>query len=80
MTDDGTVLQVSADRTRCLGAAQCVLSAPGVFDQNDDDGLVVVLREFPSAAQEPAVAEAVGLCPNSAIRVTRRPPPGHADL
>lgn len=80
MTAPGTVMRVSADRTRCLGAGQCVLSAPEVFDQNDDDGLVVVLREFPSTAQEPAVAEAVGLCPNSAIRVARRPSPGHSDL
>lgn len=64
-------MRVSAERTRCLGAGLCVLSAPEVFDQNDDDGLVVILREFPSAAQEPAVAEAAGLCPNSAIRVTR---------
>ena len=39
----GNLVRVIADRDRCIGAGQCVLSAPDVFDQSDDDGRVVIL-------------------------------------
>lgn len=37
--------RVGAERDRCVGAGQCVLAAPGVFDQDEEDGLVRVLAE-----------------------------------
>ena len=58
---------VQADRDRCIGAGQCVLSAPELFDQGEDDGLVLVLEASPSPAQfEPARA-AVAACPASVL-------------
>ncbi|HXA62668.1 MAG TPA: ferredoxin, partial [Streptosporangiaceae bacterium] len=36
-----------ADKDVCVGAGMCVLTAPELFDQ-DDDGLVAVLRSDPS--------------------------------
>jgi ferredoxin len=47
----------------------CVLTAPDVFDQ-DDDGIVKVLHEQPETDEEPAVRQAVTLCPSGAVRVS----------
>ncbi|POM27495.1 Ferredoxin-1 [Actinomadura rubteroloni] len=60
-------MQVSADRAVCVGAGLCALSAPEVFDQ-DDDGLVTVL--LPAPADEGAARAAANLCPSGAVRVT----------
>ncbi|GGY79563.1 ferredoxin [Streptomyces sp. WAC04189] len=59
--------RVSADRERCVGAGQCVLAAPAVFDQDEDDGLVHVLVESPSVSQADAVRDAVRACPSGAL-------------
>jgi ferredoxin len=37
-------LLVVVDRAVCVGAAQCVLAAPELFEQ-DDEGLVVLLSK-----------------------------------
>lgn len=47
----------------------CVLSAPAVFDQ-DDDGLVVLRQADVPADQEGAVREAADSCPSGAIELT----------
>nr|WTB29693.1 ferredoxin [Streptomyces sp. NBC_00830] len=57
---------ISAERDRCVGAGQCVLAAPAVFDQ-DEDGLVLVLDERPSVSQSDAVHGAVRACPSGAL-------------
>lgn len=60
--------RIDVDTDRCVGAGQCVLSAPDLFDQ-DDDGIVVVLEE-PSDAPELDAARQAGLiCPSQAITV-----------
>ncbi|MFI9604895.1 ferredoxin [Streptomyces sp. NPDC052043] len=58
---------VGAERDRCVGAGQCVLAAPAVFDQDEEDGLVLVLAERPSASQSDAVRDAVRACPSGAL-------------
>ncbi|MCZ9349440.1 ferredoxin [Streptomyces mutabilis] len=58
---------VDVDRDRCVGAGQCVLAAPAVFDQDEDDGLVRVLTATPSASRSNAVRDAVRACPSGAI-------------
>jgi ferredoxin len=40
-----------------------------VFDQSDDDFLVVVLDETPPAERREAVEQAARFCPGQAIRV-----------
>lgn len=59
--------RASAERDRCVGAGRCVLAAPAVFHQDDEDGLVLVLAERPTAAQLDAVREAVCSCPSGAL-------------
>ncbi|WP_424638728.1 ferredoxin [Embleya sp. AB8] len=62
-------MHVSADRTVCVGAGLCALTAPEVFDQ-DDDGLVTVLTPTPTEKGRRATRQAANLCPSRAIRVT----------
>ncbi|MFE7974444.1 ferredoxin [Streptomyces shenzhenensis] len=61
--------KISAERDRCVGAGQCVLAAPAVFDQDEEDGLVRVLDERPPVSQSDAVHEAVRACPSGAVVV-----------
>jgi ferredoxin len=62
-------MRVIADRDRCVAGGQCVLAAPDVFDQEDDDGTVIVLQAQPAVDQERSVQRAARLCPASAITV-----------
>ncbi|MCK7622289.1 ferredoxin [Streptomyces sp. RS10V-4] len=62
-------MRVTADRTVCVGAGLCALTAPAVFDQ-DDDGIVTVLRSAADGGDGAAAREAGLLCPSGAVRVT----------
>ncbi|MFH8407062.1 ferredoxin [Streptomyces sp. NPDC018019] len=62
-------MHVTADRGVCVGAGMCALTAPGVFDQ-DDDGIVTVLTSDIEEGSRDAVREAGMLCPSGALRVT----------
>lgn len=37
-------MKVIIDENKCVGAGQCVLAAADVFDQRDEDGIVVLLN------------------------------------
>ncbi|ULR52081.1 ferredoxin [Streptomyces deccanensis] len=60
-------MKVHVDETKCCGAGLCVLIAPEVFDQRDEDGIVVLLDQTPAAPHHPAVREAAAVCPTAAI-------------
>ncbi|MEV6563162.1 ferredoxin [Streptomyces kronopolitis] len=62
-------MRVLIDQDKCCGAGSCVLSAPDVFDQRDEDGIVVLLNAEPPAALHKAVEEAAAICPAAAITV-----------
>lgn len=62
-------MKVSIDRTRCVGAGQCVRVAPAVFDQDEKDGLVVLINARPGDLGASDVGKAALLCPAQAIRV-----------
>ncbi|WP_406864256.1 ferredoxin [Streptomyces sp. HUAS MG47] len=64
-------LELSVDRDRCQGAGMCALTAPEVFDQ-DDDGLVLLLTAAPAPAHRQSARLAAGLCPAAAVMVTER--------
>ncbi|MCD0446042.1 (4Fe-4S)-binding protein [Glycomyces sp. A-F 0318] len=57
-------MRITADRERCASAGMCALTAPGVFDQDDEDGRVVVLNGEPVGGD---AADAVDLCPSGAL-------------
>jgi ferredoxin len=60
-------MKIAADRDTCIGAGMCVLTAPAVFDQ-DDDGIVQMLVEDVPPQQADAARQAVALCPSGALR------------
>ncbi|MGP4086253.1 ferredoxin [Streptomyces sp. KR55] len=62
-------MQVSLLPEQCVGAGHCVLSAPDVFGQSEDDGVVLLLDATPHAHLANAVHEAADLCPARAILV-----------
>ena len=62
-------MNVTIDTDRCIAAGQCVLAAPDVFDQRDEDGIVVLLNANPSADLAVDVKRAASLCPALAITI-----------
>ncbi|MGW1836419.1 ferredoxin [Streptomyces sp. NPDC002067] len=62
-------MKITIDEDKCCGAGQCVLVAPEVFDQRDEDGIVVLLDRAPSQEQFENVREAAAVCPAAAIEV-----------
>ena len=60
-------MKITVDEAKCCGAGQCVLIAPEVFDQRDEDGIVILLAAEPAAEQHAAVREAASVCPAAAI-------------
>lgn len=62
-------MRFEIDAEKCVGAGVCALAAPNVFDQNDDDGIIVVLDDAPPVSEQEAVREAAVRCPAAVIRV-----------
>ncbi|WP_199439734.1 ferredoxin [Umezawaea beigongshangensis] len=60
-------MKIVADTGRCVGAGQCVLTDPRLFDQDEDDGTVVVLDDAPEGDLADAAREAVEICPSQAL-------------
>lgn len=62
-------MKIAIHEEKCCGAGQCVLVAPDVFDQRDEDGVVVLLNPEPPASGYETVREAAAVCPAAAITV-----------
>jgi len=62
-------MRVEVDVPKCVASGQCVELAPDVFDQRDEDGMVVLLDENPPAELHDAVRESATVCPAAAIRL-----------
>ncbi|ADD41339.1 ferredoxin [Stackebrandtia nassauensis] len=60
-------MRISVDTERCVAAGTCVLAAAEVFDQRDEDGIVVLLDESPPERLRAEVEDAVTVCPAAAI-------------
>jgi ferredoxin len=63
-------MRVEANREVCIGSGNCLLTAPTVFDQDENDALVVVLAAEPPAEVHDLVRRAAYMCPSGAISVT----------
>ncbi|MFD7711431.1 ferredoxin [Streptomyces sp. NPDC059785] len=66
-------MKITVDEVKCCGAGQCVLIAPEVFDQRDEDGIVLLLDAEPGADHHDAVREAASVCPAAAIELSETP-------
>ncbi|MET9341417.1 ferredoxin [Nonomuraea sp. NPDC003804] len=71
-------MRIDVDRERCCGAGMCALTVETVFDQNEDDGRVILLEPVPPPEHEAAVRRAATLCPSGAITLTPAGQPARA--
>ncbi|GII34756.1 ferredoxin [Planotetraspora mira] len=62
-------MKVFIDQDKCVASGQCVLAAADVFDQRDEDGVVILLNPDPPAELADDVRQAAAVCPALAIRV-----------
>jgi ferredoxin len=63
-------MKVTVDQDKCCGAGTCVLLVPDVFDQRDDDGIVILLDAAPPEQLHGIVREAASVCPAAAISLS----------
>ena len=63
-------MRIVADRNICVGAGMCVLTAPALFDQ-DDEGLVSVIGSVTDASTAQAAEDAASGCPSGALSVSQ---------
>lgn len=62
-------MKVSVDQNVCASAGNCVMNAPELFDQRDEDGVVVLLNANPTAEQAEGARRAASFCPAMAIQI-----------
>ncbi len=62
-------MKVTVDQDKCVSSGQCVLNASDVFDQRDDDGVVVLLEPEPGPDQTDNARRAAAACPALAIDI-----------
>ena len=62
-------MKVAVDQDKCVSSGQCVLNASEVFDQRDDDGVVLLLTDSPNPEQAADVRNAAAACPALAIDI-----------
>ena len=67
-------MRAVVDRERCQGHAQCLVTAPDVFDLDDDSRSVVLTDPVPPGSVA-AAQEAADRCPEAAISLTPRSGP-----
>jgi ferredoxin len=62
-------MKVIVDQDKCVASGQCVLAAADVFDQRDEDGIVVLLSSVAPPGTEDGVRNAAAVCPAQAIHL-----------
>lgn len=62
-------MRVTVEQGKCIAAGHCVMAADAVFDQREEDGIVVLLDENPPDDLADDVREAAAVCPAMAIHV-----------
>ena len=63
-------IHVVVDKSRCIGSGMCLYAEPMVFDQDEDDGTVILLEEFPDPSRLDNLRQAARSCPGQAIRLS----------
>jgi ferredoxin len=62
-------MRIDIHAERCIGSGVCALVAPELFDQRDDDGVVVLLDPDPAPDQHGNAYQAATRCPASVIEI-----------
>jgi len=61
-------MRVVVDHSKCTGLGMCEAEAPDVFEVQED-GSLLLLKEFPDDAERSEVEAAVEGCPTEALRI-----------
>ncbi|MGE2691311.1 ferredoxin [Mycolicibacterium pulveris] len=64
-------MKITVDQDKCVSSGQCVLNATEVFDQRDDDGVVVLLNDSPDGEDADNARKAAAACPALAIHIEK---------
>ena len=62
-------MKVTVDQDKCVSSGMCVMNAADVFDQRDDDGVVMLLVGEPGPEQAEETRKAAAACPALAIYI-----------
>jgi ferredoxin len=62
-------MRIEINRSRCIAAGQCVLKAPLVFDQDEQDGIVILRTDSPAPELRDSARLAARVCPSEAITI-----------
>jgi ferredoxin len=62
-------MKVTVDHDICASSGNCVMNAPELFDQREEDGVVVLLNANPSAEQTEGARRAAAACAALAIYI-----------
>jgi ferredoxin len=60
-------LVISAER--CFGSGICLMTAPGVFGEDEEGHVMLLAADADRAAAEQDVRQAVSRCPSGAIEI-----------
>ncbi|HEY7053573.1 MAG TPA: ferredoxin [Mycobacterium sp.] len=62
-------MKVTVDQDNCISSGNCVLHTSEVFDQRDEDGVVVLRNDNPPADEAEKVRRAAADCPAQVIYI-----------
>ncbi|MCG7608912.1 MULTISPECIES: ferredoxin [Mycobacterium] len=62
-------MKVTVNQDKCVSSGQCVLNSSEVFDQRDEDGVVVLLEPEPGPDHVDNARRAAAACPALAIEI-----------
>jgi ferredoxin len=62
-------MKMIVDQDKCASSGNCVMHAPEIFDQCEEDGVVVLLNENPPTEQAENAHKAAAGCPAAAIHI-----------
>ncbi len=62
-------MRIEINRSKCIAAGQCVLKAPQVFDQDEQDGIVILRTDQPAPELRESARLAARVCPSEAITI-----------
>lgn len=64
-------MKIDIEEDKCVAGGQCVMAAPNVFDQRDEDGVVVLIDDNPGEEERDNIQRAIILCPAAALSIGR---------
>lgn len=62
-------MRITIEEHKCIAAGQCVLKAPMVYDQREEDGVVIILNDHPTGADQEAARLGARFCPADVIQI-----------